>query len=82
MTQPGEGLPARSGEAWNRTGCEPFTASDVASSIGDCPSDGEGQNRTGDTTIFSRVLYQLSYLARRRMVATHLGSRALHSRAA
>jgi hypothetical protein len=27
------------------------------------PSDGEGQNRTGDTTIFSRVLYQLSYLA-------------------
>jgi hypothetical protein len=28
------------------------------------PGDGEGQNRTGDTTIFSRVLYQLSYLAR------------------
>jgi hypothetical protein len=26
--------------------------------------DGEGRNRTGDTTIFSRVLYQLSYLAR------------------
>ena len=26
---------------------------------------GEGQNRTGDTTIFSRVLYQLSYLAGR-----------------
>jgi hypothetical protein len=25
---------------------------------------GEGQNRTADTTIFSRVLYQLSYLAR------------------
>ena len=25
--------------------------------------DGEGQNRTADTTIFSRVLYQLSYLA-------------------
>jgi hypothetical protein len=25
--------------------------------------NGEGQNRTGDTTIFSRVLYQLSYLA-------------------
>ena len=24
---------------------------------------GETQNRTGDTTIFSRVLYQLSYLA-------------------
>src|SRR3954454_7799564 len=27
------------------------------------PESGEGQNRTGDTTIFSRVLYQLSYLA-------------------
>jgi hypothetical protein len=26
---------------------------------------GEGQNRTGDTTIFSRMLYQLSYLAPR-----------------
>jgi hypothetical protein len=26
-------------------------------------SDGETQTRTGDTTIFSRVLYQLSYLA-------------------
>ena len=24
---------------------------------------GEGRNRTADTTIFSRVLYQLSYLA-------------------
>jgi hypothetical protein len=29
-------------------------------------NDGEGRNRTGDTTIFSRVLYQLSYLALRR----------------
>src|SRR5919202_6689418 len=31
-----------------------------------CPSrcaSGEGRNRTGDTTVFSRVLYQLSYLA-------------------
>ncbi len=26
--------------------------------------NGQGRNRTGDTTIFSRVLYQLSYLAR------------------
>jgi hypothetical protein len=26
---------------------------------------GEGRNRTGDTTVFSRVLYQLSYLAER-----------------
>jgi hypothetical protein len=29
-------------------------------------SNGEGRNRTGDTTIFSRVLYQLSYLAKAR----------------
>jgi hypothetical protein len=28
-------------------------------------ASGEGRNRTGDTTVFSRVLYQLSYLARR-----------------
>ncbi len=27
------------------------------------PANGEARNRTGDTTIFSRVLYQLSYLA-------------------
>ena len=27
--------------------------------------DGETRTRTGDTTIFSRVLYQLSYLAER-----------------
>ena len=26
------------------------------------PEDAETQNRTGDTAIFSRVLYQLSYL--------------------
>ena len=29
------------------------------------PAYGEGRNRTGDTTVFSRVLYQLSYLAER-----------------
>ncbi len=28
------------------------------------PFSGQGRNRTTDTTIFSRVLYQLSYLAR------------------
>ena len=26
-------------------------------------ADGEGRDRTGDTTVFSRVLYQLRYLA-------------------
>ncbi len=31
--------------------------------------DGETRTRTGDTTIFSRVLYQLSYLAARAMLA-------------
>jgi hypothetical protein len=40
-------------------------ASEPITQPGDAPqrADGEGQNRTGDTTIFSRVLYQLSYLA-------------------
>ena len=36
----------------------PSSGSSTARSL-----DGEGQNRTADTTIFSRVLYQLSYLA-------------------
>src|SRR5512132_4362452 len=31
--------------------------------------NGEGRNRTGDTTVFSRVLYRLSYLAALRSVA-------------
>ena len=30
---------------------------------------GEGRDRTGDTTVFSRVLYQLSYLAAERSLA-------------
>ena len=51
---------------WNR----------IAMGLGDGASDkdglqslrpsalsGEGRNRTGDPTVFSRVLYQLSYLA-------------------
>ncbi len=29
------------------------------------PVDGQGRNRTADTAIFSRVLYQLSYLAKK-----------------
>ncbi len=32
-------------------------------------SGAEGQDRTVDTTIFSRVLYQLSYLGTRRSVS-------------
>ena len=46
-------------ERWHR--CE--HGSDEESAHG---HNGEGRNRTGDTTIFSRVLYQLSYLAARR----------------
>ena len=34
-----------------------------AAEPGQAAVDGEGGNRTHDTTIFSRVLYQLSYLA-------------------
>ena len=49
----------------------------AASGTGECREDneseragnGEGRNRTGDTTVFSRVLYQLSYLAARDSVA-------------
>ena len=37
---------------------------DAGRRCGAACSDGEGRNRTGDTTIFSRVLYQLSYLAK------------------
>jgi hypothetical protein len=33
--------------------------------------NGEGRNRTSDTAIFSRVLYQLSYLARAHSVSVN-----------
>jgi hypothetical protein len=36
---------------------------DICLRCRDTSQYGEGRNRTGDTTIFSRVLYQLSYLA-------------------
>jgi hypothetical protein len=43
----------------------------VPGEIPETVRNGEGQNRTGDTTIFSRVLYQLSYLAgAQRLAAT------------
>src|SRR5829696_7129397 len=54
------------------TMCCSRTSSCTASSNGSPPcgraADGEGRNRTGDTTVFSRVLYQLSYLAAGRLV--------------
>ena len=52
---------ARDGEGRNRTGWEP--GGRPTSPVPGRARDGEGRNRTGDTTIFSRVLYQLSYLA-------------------
>src|SRR5204863_9194559 len=56
------GAAAGSGEGQNRTGGEPGGRA-VGGSRSAPSLDGEGQNRTADTTIFSRVLYQLSYLA-------------------
>src|SRR5438093_4865275 len=41
-----------------------FGEAEARTSVG----SGEGRNRTGDTTVFSRVLYRLSYLARGRSV--------------
>lgn len=41
----------------------PFYEGALSESRTGAPGDGEGQNRTADTAIFSRVLYQLSYLA-------------------
>jgi hypothetical protein len=38
--------------------------------IGNELDGGEGRNRTVDTTIFSRMLYQLSYLATRGIART------------
>ena len=40
----------------------------------------EGQSRTGDTAIFSRVLYHLSYLGPKSIVASHHRARE-HARA-
>src|SRR5579884_2130635 len=57
---------------------KPWVAPDLTSNAKRCAAnsarrslvqadrDGEGRDRTGDTTVFSRVLYQLSYLARSR----------------
>ena len=48
----------------NKTIAQAFGPSKLAYLQGE--KDGEGGNRTHDTTIFSRVLYQLSYLAWKR----------------
>ena len=64
----------RSSESWTssvdetspeRTSRACSTAETKASSTSaNLLDNGEGRNRTGDTTVFSRVLYQLSYLAK------------------
>src|SRR6267378_4404681 len=52
-----------------RTFCEHHTASILKSGLSQdesayCATSGQGRNRTGDTRIFSPLLYQLSYLAK------------------
>ena len=42
-------------------GC--FRGASAASGLFRIPPNGEARNRTGDTMIFSHVLYRLSYLA-------------------
>jgi len=50
--------------AYGETGLEPVrTTSPVMGMDAGTRAYGETRTRTGDTTIFSRVLYQLSYLA-------------------
>ena len=56
----GPTLPSQSGTQRENSGLEePRNCEQESESDG----GGEGQNRTVDTTIFSRMLYQLSYLA-------------------
>src|SRR4051794_10676526 len=50
--------------AWIETERSKVIMGGAKAPAGLCCGDGEGRNRTGDTTVFSRVLYQLSYLAR------------------
>src|SRR5262249_1963084 len=47
------------------TNAEPPAAPGAGTWLRRADESGEGRNRTGDTTVFSRVLYQLSYLALR-----------------
>ena len=58
---PGAGQTSTTGAGWYGTGSRQLHAASSERPANGL--DGEGRNRTGDTTIFSRVLYQLSYLA-------------------
>ena len=55
-------LPASATPGWNDADGEEVIMAHAAGRTSS--RNGEGRNRTGDTTVFSRVLYQLSYLAR------------------
>src|SRR2546430_2569166 len=62
----GRGCRFEPGEAgWRDPDSNPGRAGRASEVPGSSPArlDGETRTRTGDTTIFSRVLYQLSYLA-------------------
>ena len=51
------------GLRWKLTGLLPTRRRDRHGGRGTQRESGEGRTRTGDTPVFSRVLYQLSYLA-------------------
>src|SRR5579862_4336208 len=59
---PGHGTDAKP-EAMARPGLEPSGRRPRSRHGRQARNDGETRTRTGDTTIFSRVLYHLSYLA-------------------
>jgi hypothetical protein len=57
-------MPALPASAANGRNCADPEEVIMARAAGRTSSrSGEGRNRTGDTTVFSRVLYRLSYLA-------------------
>jgi hypothetical protein len=57
-------MPALPASAANGRNCADREEVIMARAAGRTSSrSGEGRNRTGDTTVFSRVLYRLSYLA-------------------
>ncbi len=55
--------PEVEGGADDGDGAGGFSCGNVTGGRTSAAGSGEGRNRTGDTTVFSRVLYRLSYLA-------------------
>ena len=62
-TPPTAALPASATSAWIETERSKVIMGGAQRRPDFAAESGEGRNRTGDTTVFSRVLYQLSYLA-------------------